>query len=67
MNFATDLASVTHGIQLAVAPVFLLTAVSGMIDHPGYSRQQKDRGDGQLYAVSHGRKVGRKIHPDSAA
>jgi len=31
MNFATDLASVTHGIQLAVAPVFLLTAVSGMI------------------------------------
>lgn len=31
MNFATDLANVTHGIQLAVAPVFLLTAVSGMI------------------------------------
>lgn len=31
MNFATDLAGVTHGIQLAVAPVFLLTAVSGMI------------------------------------
>ena len=31
MNFATDLASVSHGIQLAVAPVFLLTAVSGMI------------------------------------
>lgn len=31
MNFATDLATVTHGIQLAVAPVFLLTAVSGMI------------------------------------
>ena len=23
--------SITHGIQLAVAPVFLLTAVSGMI------------------------------------
>ena len=31
MNFAPDLAAVTHGIQLAVAPVFLLTAVSGMI------------------------------------
>ena len=26
-----DNASITHGIQLAVAPVFLLTAVSGMI------------------------------------
>lgn len=31
MNFAPDLATVTHGIQLAIAPVFLLTAVSGMI------------------------------------
>ena len=31
MNFASDLSAVTHGIQLAVAPVFLLTAVSGMI------------------------------------
>lgn len=31
MNFAPDLAAVTHGIQLAIAPVFLLTAVSGMI------------------------------------
>lgn len=31
MIFATDLSTVTHGIQLAVAPVFLLTAVSGMI------------------------------------
>lgn len=31
MFFATDLATVTHGIQLAVAPVFLLTAVSAMI------------------------------------
>ncbi len=31
MNFAPDLATVTHGIQLAVAPVFLLTAVSGII------------------------------------
>ena len=30
-NSAPDLAAVTHGIQLAVAPVFLLTAVSGMI------------------------------------
>ena len=30
-NFAPDLATVTHGIQLTVAPVFLLTAVSGMI------------------------------------
>lgn len=29
--FVTDLATVTHGIQLAVAPVFLLTAVAGMI------------------------------------
>jgi hypothetical protein len=26
-----DTSSITHGIQLAVAPVFLLTAVSGMI------------------------------------
>jgi hypothetical protein len=26
-----DAANVTHGIQLAIAPVFLLTAVSGMI------------------------------------
>lgn len=31
MIFAPDLDAVTHGIQLAVAPVFLLTAVSGMI------------------------------------
>lgn len=31
MIFAPDLNTVTHGIQLAVAPVFLLTAVSGMI------------------------------------
>ena len=31
MFFAEDLSAVTHGIQLAVAPVFLLTAVSGMI------------------------------------
>lgn len=31
MIFAPDLATVTHGIQLAVAPVFLMTAVSGMI------------------------------------
>lgn len=31
MNFAPDLATVMHGIQLAIAPVFLLTAVSGMI------------------------------------
>ena len=31
MLFAPDLSAVTHAIQLAVAPVFLLTAVSGMI------------------------------------
>ena len=31
MIFAPDLSTVTHGSQLAVAPVFLLTAVSGMI------------------------------------
>lgn len=31
MAFPLDGASVTHGIQLAVAPVFLLTAVTGMI------------------------------------
>ncbi|MFT6591938.1 MAG: putative membrane protein [Rhodoferax sp.] len=31
MFFATELETVTHGIQLAVAPVFLLTAVAGMI------------------------------------
>jgi hypothetical protein len=31
MPFPLDGPSVTHGIQLAVAPVFLLTAVSGMI------------------------------------
>ncbi len=31
MFFAVDLATVTHGIQLAVAPVFLLTAVASMI------------------------------------
>lgn len=31
MFFATDTSAVTHGIQLAVAPVFLLTAVAGMI------------------------------------
>ena len=31
MLFTTDLATVTHGIQLAVAPVFLLTAVAAMI------------------------------------
>ncbi len=31
MFFASDLDTVTHGIQLAVAPVFLLTAVAAMI------------------------------------
>ena len=31
MAFPLDTSSVTHGIQLAVAPVFLLTAVSGLI------------------------------------
>ena len=31
MAFALDSASITHGIQLAVAPVFLLSAVAGMI------------------------------------
>jgi len=31
MFFASDINTVTHGIQLAVAPVFLLTAVAGMI------------------------------------
>lgn len=31
MALAIDPAAVTHGIQLALAPVFLLTAVSGMI------------------------------------
>ncbi|HCY16576.1 MAG: hypothetical protein A2Z93_02140 [Curvibacter sp. GWA2_64_110] len=31
MSFFVDPSTVTHGIQLAVAPVFLLTAVSGMI------------------------------------
>jgi Protein of unknown function (DUF2721) len=31
MAFPVDPSAITHGIQLAVAPVFLLTAVSGMI------------------------------------
>lgn len=31
MSLFVDPSTVTHGIQLAVAPVFLLTAVSGMI------------------------------------
>lgn len=31
MAFSIDGSSITHGIQLAVAPVFLLTAVSGLI------------------------------------
>lgn len=31
MSLPVDASVVTHGIQLAVAPVFLLTAVSGMI------------------------------------
>ncbi len=31
MSIPLDSDSITHGIQLAVAPVFLLTAVSGMI------------------------------------
>jgi hypothetical protein len=31
MALPIDASSITHGIQLAVAPVFLLTAVSGMI------------------------------------
>ena len=31
MIYAPDFATVSHGIQLAIAPVFLLTAVSGMI------------------------------------
>ena len=31
MFFATNLDTVSHGIQLAVAPVFLLTAVAAMI------------------------------------
>jgi hypothetical protein len=31
MALPIDASTITHGIQLAVAPVFLLTAVSGMI------------------------------------
>ncbi|HMS26163.1 MAG TPA: DUF2721 domain-containing protein [Burkholderiaceae bacterium] len=31
MFFATELGTVSHAIQLSVAPVFLLTAVSGMV------------------------------------
>jgi threonine/homoserine/homoserine lactone efflux protein len=31
MFFASDLGTVAHGIQMAVAPVFLLTAVAAMI------------------------------------
>jgi len=31
MFFVTDVSAVSHGIQLAIAPVFLLTAVAGMI------------------------------------
>lgn len=31
MFFSTDQATIAHGIQLAIAPVFLLTAVAGMI------------------------------------
>ncbi|MBY0453938.1 MAG: DUF2721 domain-containing protein [Burkholderiaceae bacterium] len=31
MNLLVDSSSITHSIQLAVAPVFLLTAVAGMI------------------------------------
>ena len=31
MAFPADSTAITHGIQLAVAPVFLLTAVAGMI------------------------------------
>lgn len=31
MAFPVEGAAITHGIQLAVAPVFLLTAVSGLI------------------------------------
>jgi hypothetical protein len=31
MLFAPDFATVSHGIQLAIAPVFLLTAVSGLL------------------------------------
>ena len=31
MAIPLDTDAITHGIQLAVAPVFLLTAVSGMI------------------------------------
>ena len=31
MSIAPEPSTITHGIQLAVAPVFLLTAVAGMI------------------------------------
>lgn len=31
MNLPVDVTAVTHSVQLAVAPVFLLTAVAGMI------------------------------------
>jgi hypothetical protein len=31
MALPADAATITHGIQLAIAPVFLLTAVAGMI------------------------------------
>ena len=31
MSIPVDAETITHGIQLALAPVFLLTAVSGMI------------------------------------
>ena len=32
MFFATDLDTVTHGIQLAVAPVFLLTGIGSLLN-----------------------------------
>ena len=31
MFFSADASAVTHGIQLSLAPVFLLTAVAAMI------------------------------------
>lgn len=50
--------SITHGIQLAVAPVFLLTAVSGMIGvvagrlaSMGYTQRRRIVEDGRPVSV----------------
>jgi len=55
MSIAPEPSTITHGIQLAVAPVFLLTAVAGMIGAVAGARVVEDRARNSSDAEHHDR------------